>query len=46
MEERANRLGGSLEINSTVGSGTKVLVKVPVKQNKGKPAAMLSDVKA
>jgi signal transduction histidine kinase len=31
MRERAERLGGALELHSTPGCGTEVAVKVPLK---------------
>jgi signal transduction histidine kinase len=32
MEERARKIGGELRIQSVVGSGTQVLVEVPVSE--------------
>jgi signal transduction histidine kinase len=32
MEERTRKIGGEIQIQSAVGSGTQVLVQVPVPQ--------------
>jgi len=32
MRERAEQIGGSLQINSSPGAGTEVIVDVPVNQ--------------
>jgi len=35
MRERAEQIGGSLQINSSPGAGTEVIVDVPVKSVSG-----------